>query len=524
VARYLIPFLVALFSGESPERADLTLPIETWYKVVQGTRPAGYVHEILKRAAPPWRYEYALETEFELTLHGKPHVEDLVATAFLDDALSPVEFTSEGHVGESSSTMSMITLGDERRVEVRAADSALPISWVRPAGDDLLILPTLALYLLRQNESLSRPGRITGRTLDPQGQEKDGLPVDLEAGHPLRRSYLGKEATVIPVTFLRPFPAAARETGLREAFVDRFGRIVEATLMQGSRILIASDRTEALEGLGLLHRHGRRDPFDKSAALRNAALERARSARGELELPRPPVTLDSLDSDLTAAVKRIDEIRTQRSSGDLEEARRSYLQAVLLLKAVRELALLRRPELVPQIEQARDDAEAAWDGAAQVEREAGRVFVQVRELVDRLDLPGLEHLQKELALLRDRVEVERRPERERIVAWVVETDAVLLKCRTRLELAQARLDVTGITMGDKATVEMVDARVSIAGHLVGALVPIPVVRPFAMATINGRLVTRGDLIEGTPIRVRGISPMGVQLSLRDEVRDVGFRR
>jgi hypothetical protein len=44
------------------------------------------------------------------------------------------------------------------------------------------------------------------------------------------------------------------------------------------------------------------------------------------------------------------------------------------------------------------------------------------------------------------------------------------------------------------------------------------------ANVNGRLVTKGDIVEGTQIRVDGITSQGVRFSLREEVREVGLRR
>jgi hypothetical protein len=519
-----LALLALLLAGELQDREDLRLPIDTWYRVVQGTKTTGYVHETLRRAAPPWRYEYGLDQEFELTFRGKPHAEDLVFTAFLDDLLSPVEVAAEGHVNDSRNSLSLFVIGEERRIELRSGASPDPVAWAQPARDETFLLPALALYQLRQNESLSRPGRITLKAIDPRGQEKPGIDVVLEAGAAVKRPYLGKEATVIPVTFLKPFPGARRETEWRDAFVDRYGRVLEATMAGGARMIIAADRDEALEGIGILHRHGRRDPLDKATAMRNAAQERERAARGDLEIPAPLVTLDSLDSDLRSVQKLIEETRAQKAAGDLEEARQSYIKVLVHLKAIRELAVRRRPNLLPQIEQVRDEAEAAWDGAAQVEREAGKLFVQVPTLMDRLDLPSLERTQKELFALRDRVEVERRPERERIAAWGADLGVLLVKCRTRLELGHARLDVTGITLGETSEEVIVDARLNLFGEPMGLPLKVRVVRPFAMADVNGRMVHTGDLIEGTSIRVDKILSAGVQFSLRDETRDVGLHR
>jgi hypothetical protein len=521
----LLPALLALLlSGEFQDRAELRLPVDTWYRVVQGSRTVGYVHETLRRSAPPWRYEYSLDAEFELTIRGKPHAEDLLFTAFLDDTLSPVEVAAEGHADESATSLSLLVLGEERRIELRPGPSGDAAAWAQPARDEIFLLPSLTLYQLRQNETLSRPGRITLKAVDPRGQEKAGIEVVLEAEASVTRTYLGKEAAVVPVAFLKPFPGAKRETEWRRAFVDRFGRILEASMAGGAKMIIAADREEALDGIGILHRHGRRDPFEKATAMRNAAQEHQRAARGDLEMPAPLVTLDSLDSDLSAVRKLIEEIRAQKAAGDSEQARQTYGKVLVHLKAIRDLALRRRPALLPQIEQTRDDAETAWDGAAQVEREAGRLFVGAHDLMDRLDLEGLERTQKDLQALRDRIEVERRPERDRIAAWGADIGVILVKCRTRLDLVRAKLDVTGITLGEHSDEETLDARMSLFGTVLGAPVKVRVVRPVAMADVNGRLVRPGDLIEGTAIRVDKITSRSVQFSLRDEIRDVGLRR
>src|SRR6185436_4036460 len=248
----MIALVAALLALQ--DRIDLNPPMDTWYKVVQGSRQVGYVRETWRRVPSRWRYEYGYEGEFELTIRGKPHEELFNVAAFLDDALMPLEYTSDGQ----GDALLMFTHGDERRVELGKS------SWSLPARDDVFVLPTLTLYALRQNETLSKPGRVTLRAV---GKDKDGVEVVLEVGEPVKREYLKKEATVLPVTFLKPFPAPVRETEMRSAFVDRYGRIVEASLANGTKILIAANRWEAMEAIGILHRHGRRDPMDKAAAL-----------------------------------------------------------------------------------------------------------------------------------------------------------------------------------------------------------------------------------------------------------------
>jgi hypothetical protein len=500
-----------LCSVGTQDRADLSGTIDTWYKVVQGNRSAGYVHETLKRVSAPWRYEYSLESEFELTIRGRSHAEDQTVAAFLDDTLSPSEYSSESHANDAESALSAYTSGDERRVEIRSKEQ---VAWVLPSKDEFHVLPSLTFYALRQNETLGKSGRVTLRVVDPRGQEKSGVEVVLEVRDAVRREYLGKEITAIPVTFLKPFPAALRETELREAFVDRYGRLLEATMAGGARIVIAGDKADALAGLAAIQRHGRRDPFDKMTAMKNAALERARAQRGETLPPSPIVTLDTLPSDLASVGKLLDDVRSHKAAGEVDEARQGYLKALVHLKAIRDLAARRRPDLLSAIDRVRDDAELAWDGAARLRDEAGRAFVRVGRQAERLDLAALEQTYKDLQSFRDRIEVEGRPERDPIATWAAETGTLVVRCRTRVELAQARLDVSGITVGETESKESLE--------IIGQEVTF--VRRIAMAQVNGRLCRTGDLVAGTQIRVDRITPLSVQFSLRDEVREVGLHR
>jgi hypothetical protein len=512
MSRLLAALLLAAFAQD---RAELPKSVDTWYRVVQGRRQVGYVHETMRWGGFPWRYEYALEAELELKLRGGPHQEDLSVTALLDESLAPIELSLDASANDRLSRLTLYSAAEERRIEARPSASSEPVLWSTPARDEFQVLPTVALYALRQNESLAKPGRIALRGIDPRGQAKAGIEVVLDVGEAVRRPVLGRDVAGTPVTFLKPFPGVAPETELRDAFVDRYGRILEGTLAGGARIVMAANRDEALAEIGPVHRHGRRDPMDKLTAMKNADRERRRALGGEPELGIPPPTLDSLSSDLVGVQKLLEQVRVHRADGELDDARRGYLQALVRLKAIRELAVKRRPEMIPDLEKVRDDAELAWDGAAQAAQEARTLYVKVDELMARLDCEGMERTQAELQGLRDRIEVERRPEREAISAMQADVGTLALKCRTRRELAQARLELGGILMGEKTTLEPLPA---IGGE------GVPFVRAFAWAEINGQVFRVGDTIPGTQIRVDRISRHSVQVTLRDEVRDLGLRR
>ncbi len=505
-----------LLTAVAQDRADLPKSVETWYRVVQGKRQVGYVHETIGWAGYPWRYQYSRESELELTLRGGTHEEDHAVTALLDETFTPVDLTFEAYANDQLSSLALHSTRDERRIEAKPASSKEAVVWSVPARDEIHVLPSMTLYALRQGELLARPGRISLRAVDPRGEAKDGIEVILEVGQAARRPLLGADVTGTPVTFLKPFPAARRETEVRDAFVDRYGRILEATLAGGARLVIAADRAQALAEIGPVHRHGRRDPMDKLTAMKNASLERRREQLGEPGPGIAPPTLDSLSSDLVGVRTLLEQVRAQKADGELDEARRGYLQALVRLKAIRELAVKRRPEMLPDVEKVREDAELAWDGAAQLAQEARTLYVRVEDQMTKLDCDGVERTHADLLALRDRIEVDRRPEREAISAMAAEVGTLALKCRTRRELAQARLQLSGIMMGEKTSLEPLPG--------IGTEPDVRFVHSFAWAEINGQVYRVGDTIPGTSIRVDRISRHSVQVTLRDEVRDLGLRR
>ena len=108
--------------------------------------------------------------------------------------------------------------------------------------------------------------------------------------------------------------------------------------------------------------------------------------------------------------------------------------------------------------------------------------MQVEGYVDRLECDAVDRTHKELLALRDRIEVEGRPERTTIAGWAAEVGTLAVKCRTRQDLARVRLDITGITLGETVTQESVDPRIFLFGRIIGPVEPVTVVMaPYARA-------------------------------------------
>ena len=100
----------------------------------------------------------------------------------------------------------------------------------------------------------------------------------------------------------------------------------------------------------------------------------------------------------------------------------------------------------------------------------------------------------------------------------------MAKCKTRIELGKKRVLVTGTLLHDDAQLIPVDAAIGLFGHQVGGVHEVRFIKPNRMAVINDKLYRVGDIIEGEGVRIEKVWAFGVQVSLREEVRDVGIRQ
>jgi hypothetical protein len=70
----------------------------------------------------------------------------------------------------------------------------------------------------------------------------------------------------------------------------------------------------------------------------------------------------------------------------------------------------------------------------------------------------------------------------------------------------------------------VEAAVSAFGFQVGGVQDVRFTKLNRIAVINEKMYRIGDVVEGEGVRVEKIWAFGVQVSLREEVRDVGIRQ
>ena len=131
---------------------------------------------------------------------------------------------------------------------------------------------------------------------------------------------------------------------------------------------------------------------------------------------------------------------------------------------------------------------------------------------------------KDLRAGLERIELLGTPQELEVRRWVVELEPKLAKCRTRLELLAKQVSLSGTVRYDEEIMQPVVASVVIFGHQVGMLHQVRFTKPNRLAIINGTMYRVGDVIEGQGVRVERIWRHGVQVSLREETRDVSIQQ
>lgn len=462
---------LSLFLAALQERDEIPGRLESWYKVRKGDRHVGYLHELLERGSGDLRHAYALEGEIQ----GAEGPAVLALEARLDDTYSP------------------------RRLEVRQAGR--PRTVALPADREAYALPSLMLLALRQNGTLARPGPRREKLLDLREERPVEVSLLVEAAPP--RDYAGKRVPVTRVRFVRPAPG---ELSLAEAYVDLFGRILEASFGDGLRMALVPDEEEAVGSF--LRGAGRRDPFDKNEAMKAG---RTTAPPAAMEVA---VGVDELASKLREVRKAVEGLLAAGEGGHREK----YDEYLKLWWSMRETASKKKRELLGELDDLRAALEKLWPGAKGVLAEGLALTETARRHYETENCAALAQDLERLRRLKERLEVRGRPEEDDIGKWLAAWEPLLARCMNRRELAAKKLDVTAITLSYRERDEAVE--------IPPAFGPAPRVRfveETALAGINGRVYRPGDLVDGEGVKVEKIRRHSVEVSWKGEVRDVPLR-
>jgi hypothetical protein len=516
------------------DRIDIGSVLDSWYRIIQGAEGVGYVHEVLQRAQAgnPWRYRYDADSEVELLVpdpkepkKNQIHTESLRIRAQLDDTYAPINMERADNRDENQVISTVLTEDSGKKIEVVLGPTDRKSHAV--SGDEEVHYSRFLMFIsLRQNGKLAKPGTQRAMLFSPR--EDDKLPlseVQLEVHEMVKREYMGKkDVPVTRVTYLKPPPAASRDAELLETFVDKFGRIVEETTRGGVRRILVKDEVEAAGTKERVRPGARRDPFRKDLAMMYNSKAGAGVEASKVEAPDPTnmaVTFSKMEA-------LIEEMRKAKEDKRDEEGQRAYEKFLDIQSAIRNMNNLGGkplpPEQMARVESLRKQAEDAWGGLERLMKALQGHYVRVIDAYNRDECDVMEQGIGELKKSQNKKELEDMPQLSQVLKWIGELEPLVGKCKTRIELGKKKLVVTGTLLHEDAQLLPVDVSVNVFGHQVGGIHEVRFTKPNRIAVINDKMYRVGDVVEGEGVRVEKIWAFGIQVSLREEVRDVGIRQ
>ena len=518
--------------AQQQDRIDIGANLDSWYKVRQGPDAVGYVHEVLQRAQAgnPWRYRYDADSEVELMLPDpkdpkkrQAHTESLRIRAQLDDTYAPISMERADNRDETQIQTSVIAEENGKKIDVilgSADRKSHPVS-----GDEEVHYSRFLMFIsLRQNGKLAKPGMQRAMLFTPR--EDDKLPlseVQIEVHEIVKKEYMGKkDVPVTRVTYLKPPPASNRDAELLETFVDKFGRIVEETTRGGVRRVLVKDEVEAAGTKERVRPGARRDPFRKDLAM----MYSSKPGAGADIVREPPPDPSNMAATFSKMEALIEELRKAKEEKRDEEGQKVYEKFLDMQSAVKSLNNLGKPlppEQMARVDSLRKQAEDVWGGVDRLMKQLQATYIRVIDAYNKDECDVMEHGIGEFKKAQNRKELEDMPQLSQVLKWIGELEPLVSKCKTRIELGKKKLVLTGTLLHEDSQFLPVDVSVNIFGHQVGGVHEVRFIKPNRIAVINDKMYRIGDVVEGEGVRIEKIWAFGIQVSLREEVRDVGIR-
>ncbi|HZE99641.1 MAG TPA: hypothetical protein VE981_21725 [Planctomycetota bacterium] len=525
------PAPVPAAPGVQQDKIDIGPALDSWYKISEKGNAVGFAHEILTRARPgsSFRYTYVADAETELlvpdTKDPKKQVsrtESLRIEGQLDDTYGPVTLKRTDARDESTVVCNILNDDAGRRIDmaVGSEHKMIPVS-----PDEEVHYSRFLLFIsLRQNGKLAKPGTQRALLFAPRPDEQSPIvEVQLEVHEVLKKAYLDKkEVSVTRVTYLKPPPAATRDAELLEAFVDRFGRVVEETTRGGLRRVLVKDEAEAV-GQNERPRHGgRRDPFDKKPAM-NVVNEGPKKEGTEVQLIDPQ-DIGKTFKDIEAQLEELKKCKEEKREDDGNKIYDRLIATLIYMKSPQYPKPL-TPEQLARVEALRQQIEEIWGGLARLMKNLRGVYIQVADAFNQDECASMEKGIDELKkAVQTRKELEDTDDLRQVLKWIGELEPLVAKCKTRIELGRKKLVLIGTLLHEDVQMMPLDASINVFGHQVGGIQEVRFTKPNRIAVINDKMYRMGDIVEGEGVRVEKIWAFGIQVSLREETRDVGIRQ
>jgi hypothetical protein len=519
---------------QQQDRIDIGNALDSWYRIYQKDMVVGFSHEILTRARPgnPYRYSYNADSEMELMAPDPKdpkkeiaHVESVhVDSTQLDDTYAPLSMERKDNRDGAEVTSKVVGDDSGKRIEVVVGSDrkTYPVS----TEEELHYSRFLMFISLRQNGKLSKPGTQRALLLEPRADDQSPISeVQLEVHEVVKKEYLGKkDVSVTRVTYLKPPPSPTRDGELLEAFIDKFGRVVEETTRGGVRRVLVKDESEALGQNERVRQGGRRDPFRKDLAM----YVDPNAPKTGVDQKGPPVDPSNIVEVLKKIESLIEELKKAKEEKREDEGNKIYTSLIEIFSLMRQNKDGAKP--IQPVEQARlkalqDMTEEIWGGLDRLMRTLRTTYVAVTEAFNRDDCDamakGIEDLKK---AVQTKKELEDTPQLSQVLKWIGELEPLVNKCRTRIELGRKKIVLTGTLLHEDVQMLPVEAAVMAFGVQIGGLQDVRFTKLNRIAVINEKMYRIGDVVEGEGVRVEKIWAFGVQVSLREEVRDVGIRQ
>lgn len=514
------------------DRVDLPVMLDSWYRITQGDQDAGFLHETLERVSGAWRFNYTVQSETELMVRNPKDparevsfTESLTVNAKLDDTYSPVDLNMKYAVNGVDITGSIVSTEGGRCMQVIFPNGDRK-EFQFAAEEDLFCSFQLMFISMRQNGLLANRGSRKGRVFFLRTDAPPMVDVVFDVGEMVKRDLPAKKgAAVTKITYIKPPPSISRDYELAEAYVDKFGRIVEASTQGGIKCVLVLGEEEAVgKGGKRLSHKGRRDPFRKDLVM----AAKKQEGDGGKDGVAPPTTLDvtpgNLPIRLSEATKLLDELKKACDKGQTEEGEGIYQKILGYYLLMRPVAAKDQPNVLPKVEDLKKTADKISGIPARLRDQARPSYVDALDAFNREAPEEMERKLNDLLKFQNRRELQNTEELLEINRWVADLEPRLAKCKTRVELARKKLVLTGTVSQFEEVPQKVNAAVDFFGHRVGAPHEVRFIRAVQYAVINDKLYRVGETVEGQGVRVEKIWMHGVMVSMKDETRDVGIRQ